>query len=39
VATYGFTVVAIAVVVVIVQVVGHGAAHLFTEVSQGLVAP
>lgn len=39
VATYGCTVVAFAVVVIIVQVGGPGAAHLLTDVSQGLVAP
>jgi|HubBroStandDraft_4_1064222.scaffolds.fasta_scaffold18669_2 hypothetical protein len=39
VATYGFMLCVIAMVVLIGQVGGHGVAHLLTDLSQGLVAP
>jgi fatty acid desaturase len=36
VAMYGVTLVTIALIVVLVQVVGHEAGHLFSKVTQGL---
>jgi hypothetical protein len=38
VATYGVTLVTIALVLLVVQVVGHEAGHLFSKVSGGLAS-
>jgi hypothetical protein len=38
VATYGVTLVTIALVLLVVQVVGHEAGHLFSQVSAGLAS-
>jgi uncharacterized membrane protein YcjF (UPF0283 family) len=35
-ATYGATLVSIVVIILVVEVVGHEAGHLFTKISQGL---